>query len=330
MAELVWSGKYGPDGRRESPLHIRLPFQTVETINESAQERQRAFSFPADADTEWRNRLIWGDKKYVLPALVDEFAGLVDLIYIDPPFATGQDFSLPVQVEGLEFEKEPSMLEVKAYRDTWSRGLDSYLEWFYGMASDLYQLLKPSGSLYVHLDQGVAHYVKLLLDEIFGIEQFRNDITWKRKAGRGETNSAAIRFGVTADSILFYARSPATPFRRQYRPSNEKYIETKFTHVEPDGRRYRLDNITSPSYRPNLVYEYKGYTPPAKGWAVSLERMREMDAEGRLYFRVFCCFPRLSQFWGRELLSSGSVGRVPLGTSSDLWTRAVLLDECFV
>jgi DNA modification methylase len=283
MPELIWAGKYDGAGKRTAPLRVALPFQTVETVNESAQERQRSLFSGDEQSPDWRNRLIWGDKKYVLPALIDEFAGQVDLIYIDPPFATGQDFSLPVQVEGHEFEKEPSMLEVKAYRDTWSSGLDSYLEWFYSMASDFYQLLSPTGSLYVHLDQGVAHYVKLLLDDIFGIDQFRNDITWKRKAGRGETNSAAIRFGVTADSILFYARSPATPFRRQYRPSNAQYIESKFTHVDEQGRRYRLDNITSPSYRQNLVYEYKGYSPPPKGWAVSLERMKEMDADGRLY-----------------------------------------------
>ena len=284
MPELIWDGKYDSTGRRVAPLRVALPFQTIETVNESAQERQRSLDFfAAERSADWRNRLIWGDKKYILPALLDEFAGEVDLIYIDPPFATGQDFSLPVHVEGYEFEKEPSMLEVKAYRDTWSNGLNSYLEWFYAMATDLYQLLKPTGSLYVHLDQGVVHYVKLLLDEIFGISQFRNEITWKRKAGRGETNSAAIRFGVTTDSILFYGRSQAAPFRRQYRTSNEQYITSKFTHVDADGRRYRLDNITSPSYRPNLVYDYKGYSPPAKGWAVSLERMKEMDAEGRLY-----------------------------------------------
>lgn len=284
MPELTWSGKYDANGKRTPPLRLALPVQTVETVNESAQQRQQALDlFANERSGEWRNRLIWGDKKYVLPALMSEFGGQVDLIYVDPPFATGQDFSLPIQVDGQEFEKEPSMLEVKAYRDTWKSGLDSYLEWFYGMASDFYQLLSPTGSLYVHLDQGVAHYAKLVLDDIFGTEQFRNDITWKRKAGRGETNSAAIRFGVTCDSILFYARSAATPFRRQYRPSNEQYIASKFTHVEPDGRRYRLDNITSPSYRPNLVYEYRGYSPPPKGWAVSRDRMAEMDAEGRLY-----------------------------------------------
>ena len=93
MPELVWEGKYGSDGRKAAPLRVALPFQTVETVNESVQERQRSLDLFSGGRAEWRNRLIWGDKKYVLAALGAEMAGQVDLIYIDPPFATGQDFS---------------------------------------------------------------------------------------------------------------------------------------------------------------------------------------------------------------------------------------------
>jgi adenine-specific DNA-methyltransferase len=95
VTELIWDGKYDAQGRRVAPLRVRLPFQTVETVNESAQERNLAFDlFAQGRDPQWRNRLIWGDKKYVLPALLDEFAGKVDLIYIDPPFLTDEDFSV--------------------------------------------------------------------------------------------------------------------------------------------------------------------------------------------------------------------------------------------
>jgi len=160
----------------------------------------------------------------------------------------------------------------------------AYLSMMAPRLVELRRVLKPSGSIYLHCDPTASHYLKLLMDAVFGAENFRNDITWKRKAGRGETNAAAIRFGVTADSILFYVKSGAATLTRQYRPNNPDYIASKFTHVEPDGRRYHRDNITSPAYRPNLVYEYKGYKPPPKGWAVSRERMEEMDAEGRLYF----------------------------------------------
>lgn len=284
MVELLWEGKYDSGGHRKAPLKVALPFQTVETVNESAQQRQHALDlFAASRDSEWRNRLIWGDKKYVLPALLNEFAGRINLIYIDPPFATGQDFSLPVRIIDDEFVKPPSVIEVKAYRDTWAKGLDSYLAWFHDMATYFRELLAETGSLFVHLDPGVSHYVKTVLDSIFGMENFRNEIVWKRKAGRGETNAPAIRFGVTADVILFYAKGSSTRLRRQYRESNVDYIASKFVHQGPDGRRYRLDNITSPSFRQNLVYEYKGHLPPPKGWAVSRERMEAMDAEGRLF-----------------------------------------------
>src|SRR5438552_8603708 len=110
MTELIWDGKYDKDGRRAPPLRVALPFQSVETVNESTQERQRTLDlFGRGRAAEWRNRLIWGDKKFVLPALLYEFGGKVDLIYIDPPFATGQDFSLPVSVNGEDFVKKPSM-----------------------------------------------------------------------------------------------------------------------------------------------------------------------------------------------------------------------------
>ena len=138
MTDLIWDGKYTTDSRgnrvKAAPLRIALPFQTVETINESAQDRQKALDMFSDSDDpEWRNRLIWGDKKYVLPALLPEFAGKVDLIYIDPPFNTGADFSFNTTIPDTDttFVKEPSVIEQKAYRDTWGKGLDSYLKWFY-------------------------------------------------------------------------------------------------------------------------------------------------------------------------------------------------------
>ncbi len=123
MVELIWDGKYDENGRKVAPLRIALPFQTVETVNESAQQRQRMLDlFSAGRDPEWRNRLIWGDKKYVLSSLLPEFAGQVDLIYIDPPFATGADFSFQAQVGDDEFTKEPNIIEEKAYRDIWGMG----------------------------------------------------------------------------------------------------------------------------------------------------------------------------------------------------------------
>jgi adenine specific DNA methylase Mod len=178
--ELVWDGKY-KDGKKTSPLRISLPFQDVETVNESAQERQRMLDlFSTGRPTNWRNRLIWGDKKYVLPSLLSEFAGKVKLVYIDPPFATGDNFSFQANLDGENFTKEPSIIEQKAYRDTWGRGLDGYLQWFYEAISCLRDFLTGDGALYVYLDSRMIHYVKIVLDEIMGKDSFRNQIVWKR------------------------------------------------------------------------------------------------------------------------------------------------------
>lgn len=122
LTKLIWDGKYSSDGKKVKPVRVELPFQTVETVNESAQQRQMTLDlFASGRPTEWRNRLIWGDKKYVLPSLLNEFAGKVNLIYIDLPFATGADFSfttsIPDSTENIN--KEPSAIEQKAYRDTW-------------------------------------------------------------------------------------------------------------------------------------------------------------------------------------------------------------------
>jgi hypothetical protein len=212
--ELIWDGKYDANGKRVAPLRVPLPFQTVETINETAQERNRNLFQHAAQEQPWRNRLIWGDKKYVLPSLLPEFAGKVNLIYIDPPFDTGADFSFTATVpehedddDSLAFTEEPSIIEQKAYRDTWGRGLDSYLQWFYETVVILHELLAENGSIYVHLDHHVGHYCKIIIDEIFGTDSFINAITWKRSDAHSDVGQGAKHLGQICDSIFFYAKN---------------------------------------------------------------------------------------------------------------------------
>src|SRR5262249_36836004 len=203
-AELVWEGKYDVNDRRVAPLRVALPFQTVETVNESAQDRQRSLLFgPGFREEAWRNRLIWGDKKYVLPSLLPEFAGKVNLIYIDPPFDTGADFSFTARVPddpdaeefgSFSFTKEPSIIEHKAYRDTWGRGLNSYLQWFYEAAVVLHDLLSKDGVLYVHLDPNVSHFAKVVIDEVFGQENFINELVWKRTTTKSDYAQGAFNW----------------------------------------------------------------------------------------------------------------------------------------
>jgi adenine specific DNA methylase Mod len=207
VTELVWEGKYR-DGKRVAPVRIALPFQTVETINESARDRARTLDlFSSGKPTEWRNRLIWGDKKYVLPSLLPEFTGKVNLAYVDPPFATGADFSFTTEIPDTDesLVKQPSMLEQKAYRDTWGRGLDSYLQWFYETAVLLRELLSDDGSLYVHLDANIGHYAKAVLDEVFGEASFQRELVWRIGwiSGYKSTAKNWIR---NHDTILFYVK----------------------------------------------------------------------------------------------------------------------------
>src|SRR5262249_48368743 len=133
-------------------------------------------------------------------SLLSEFAGKVNLIYIDPPFDTGADFSYTAAVPGppddedeaTSFTKLPSVIEQKAYRDTWGRGIDSYLQWFYETAVILHELLAEDGSIYVHLDQNVSHYVKAILDEVFGPDGFQNQIVWKRSHAHSDTKQGRM------------------------------------------------------------------------------------------------------------------------------------------
>ena len=234
MPELIWHGKYDAHGKRNAPVRVALPFQTVETVNESAQERQmtleRLFS---GRDAAWRNRLIWGDKKYVLPSLLPELAGQVDLIYIDPPFDTGADFSYRVQIEDEDFVKEPSIIEQKAYRDTWgvspaerqagANHLDKYLQWFYETVVLLRELLSDTGTLYVHLDWRVVHHARLALAEVFGPDCFRNDIAWcytfpgRVSQDFQRRHDSILRFSKTQE-LTFNADAIRVPYKASFTP----------------------------------------------------------------------------------------------------------------
>jgi len=256
------------------------------------------------------NALYYGDNLAVLRESIKDES--VDLIYLDPPFNSSATYNVLFKAPS----GEGSQAQIEAFEDTWhwnesaERAFDevvtgphsdasimlkamrsalgendmmAYLAMMAVRLIELHRVLKPAGSLYLHCDPTASHYLKILIDSIFGPVNFRNEIIWKRKAGRGETNNQAIRFGVSHDSLLFYAKTPGSKFNRQYRENNPNYIASKFVHEE-NGRRYRLDNLTSPSYRPNLIYEYKGYPPPEKGWAVSPDTMARMDSEGRVHF----------------------------------------------
>ena len=277
MTELIWDGKYDKaTGKKIAPPRIALPFQTVETINESAADRNRNLSlFGGGQSSEWRNRLIWGDKKYVLPSLLPELAGKVNLIYIDPPFATGADFSFVAAIPdapntsgtGGVFTKQPSVLEQKAYRDTWGKGLDSYLQWTYNTVSLLRELLSEEGSLYVHVGPNVSHYVKAVVDEVMTPDMFRSEIVWRRSNSH---NKLTDQYGPIHDVILFYTKSDKFDFHPGSSPFSKGYIESRFKYKDHRGI-YQPNYLTGPGTRTgDSGQEWHGYNPTKAGrhWAI--------------------------------------------------------------
>jgi adenine-specific DNA-methyltransferase len=272
MTELLWEGKYDAKGRKVAPPRISLPFQTVETINESAADRDRNLEmFGGGQAAGWRNRLIWGDKKYVLPSLLENLSGKVDLVYIDPPFATSGDFSFTAKVpdspdgdgdaDDLSFVKQPSIIEQKAYRDTWGSGLDGYIKWFFNTVTLLRDLLTDGGSIYVHLDYHAGQYAKAVLDEVFGVENFHNAIAWKRAHAHGDTGQGAVHFGRVIEYIFFYSKGEAATWNPQYQPYTDEIIARDYKYVDADtGRRYRLMPVDGPggAAKGNPYYDFKG------------------------------------------------------------------------
>jgi adenine-specific DNA-methyltransferase len=215
--ELVWRGKYDDEGKLvpvEKPGPF--PFQIVESINEPRVEKgdevpKQTTLFDTWKGDEgntfedgWKNKLIWGDNKFVMSSLLEKFAGKIDLIYIDPPFATGADFTMDIEVgeKGEIIHKEHSAIEEKAYRDTWGKGNDSFLLMMHDRLVLMKDLLKETGTIYIHLDYRMFSHIKILCEEIFGANNFRNEIIWHYDiGGRGDDE-----FAKKHDNILAYAK----------------------------------------------------------------------------------------------------------------------------
>ena len=257
--------------------------------------------------------LYYGDNLDILRRyLKDE---TVDLVYLDPPFNSAQNYNAIFH----EKDGTEAASQIRAFEDTWRWNQESqhvyqeltlqpgkvsevmqafhtflgtndmmaYLAMMAPRLVELRRVLKPTGSLYLHCDPTASHYLKLLLDAVFLVKNFRNDIIWKRRVGSASAVHTSRRFGDCYDSLLFYVKSDEAQFSPQYSldaKGYREYLEERFNKDDGDGRLYRLDNLANPAPRPNLMYEYKGYKPPRNGWAISREKMELWEKEGRLYF----------------------------------------------
>lgn len=257
---------------------------------------------------DWTNQLYYGDNLRVLREEIRDES--VDLVYLDPPFNSAANYNVLFR----EASGEQSAAQIMAFEDTWhwtheseaayqelvteaperlarlveamrqmlgTSDMMAYLVMMAPRLSELHRVLKPTGSIYLHCDTTASHYLKQVLDNIFGFKQFRSEIIWKRTSAH---NNAKRNFGFITDSIFYYVKGDTYTFNQQFIDYRPEYLETFYRFVDEKGRRYRLSDLRNPSVRPNLQYEYKGYKPHPNGWAVSLEKMKQYDEEGRLEF----------------------------------------------
>ena len=253
-----------------------------------------------------RNTLYYGDNLTVLREHVATAS--VDLCYLDPPFNSNRSYNVLFKEES----GASSDAQIKAFDDTWHwpGAVDTYHElvthtggkvgemvgalhgvlggnqmmaYLVMMAArlvEMHRVLKPTGSLYLHCDPTASHYLKVVLDCVFGTENYRSEVTWQRT----NVHSDSKTWSAVADVILFYSRSAKFTWHAQYLPHSDDHIASKYGHKDADGRAFTLSDMTSPNPRPNMMYEWKGHAYPQNGWRYSKETMANLDADRRIWY----------------------------------------------
>lgn len=238
--ELVWNGK------SNEVTNIVLPFQVIEQIDEPREGEFGDLGTLWDTTgrqvSGWTNKLIWGDNKLILSSLKNgpmrkeiEAHGGLKLIYIDPPFDVGADFSMNIEIgeegDAESFTKKPSVIEEVAYRDTWGKGADSFIAMIYERLKLMHELLAEDGSIYVHCDWRLSAHMRLILDEIFGPSNFRNEIIWHYQQGTKPERD----FGRKHDTIFRYSKGESVVFNQLRLPTTDP---ERYKYDDGDGRKY--------------------------------------------------------------------------------------------
>ena len=279
--ELVWNGK------TNEVCNIVLPFQTIEQVDEPRAEKPDETNLQLDLfDTRgrqrkgWTNKLIWGDNKLILSSLkngplreeIEEQGGL-KLIYIDPPFDVGADFSMDIEIGDETFTKDPNILEEIAYRDTWGKGADSFIAMIYERLILMQDLLAEDGSIYVHCDYRVDSLIRLAMDEVFGLDNFRNSVIVQRRITKNLQRqfNAVQSLNCANDTIFWYSKNTATRFAPIYVPMETKKTKGYWHH------------FWSNADRPTMRYELLGVTPSKGQWKWSKSRAQKAVLNYRVY-----------------------------------------------
>jgi adenine-specific DNA-methyltransferase len=262
------------NGRKEEVTNVALPFHSIEHIDEPRKESVKSGDNFSMFETDlrgrqlkgWTNKLIWGDNKLILSSLAngplrEEIIkeGGLKLIYIDPPFAVGTDFGFNIEIAGETAEKKQTIIEEIAYRDTWGKGISSFLSMIHSRLKIMEWLMAPDSVIYIHLDWRMIHYVKMAADDVFGIDNFMCNIIWKRiSSGR---KAASNKWLAVDDIILVYTKGDFK-LNTQYQGYSDEYIK-RFSLDDEDGRGpYFWDNIGT----------------------YSQERLKKLESEGRIRY----------------------------------------------
>ncbi|MCB5197534.1 site-specific DNA-methyltransferase [Deefgea salmonis] len=240
------------------------------------------------SESDWHNRLIYGDNLLAMAALLAgdtdnaSLRGKVDLIYIDPPFDSKADYRTKVTLPGVELEQRPTVIEQFAYSDTWSDGTASYLAMITPRLVLMRELLSDTGSIYVHLDWHVGHYVKLVMDEVFGKDNFLNEIIWQRTGAHND----AGRFGIVHDVVMLYRKGESHIFEPVYVPHSNEHLNTRFNQIDDfNGKRFFAGPITAPGSGPSRAFQGRQIAPPkGRHWSYSQEKIDELEANSRIYY----------------------------------------------
>ena len=243
----------------------------------------------AGGNGEWMNRLIYGDNLLAMQALLagdaqtglPSLRGKVDLIYIDPPFDSKADYRTKISLPGTDIQQKPTVIEQFAYADTWEQGTISYLKMIFPRLLLMRELLSEHGSIYVHIDWHIGHYVKILLDDIFGKDNFKNEIIWQRAKTVGRMSAEEqLKYDSITDTIYFYTKSSATRINKQRKKLyyTKKQAEEIFLYDEKKEMFFK--------HSPKGNY--------------SDESIRKFDLEGRIYWTKTGT-PRIKTFLQSEL-----------------------------
>ena len=299
QVELVWNGK------KAQVTNIVLPFQTIEVVDEprveklegvkskNAKDQMDLFSFDERGRqiTGWTNKLIWGDNKLILSSLKNgpireeiEKAGGLKLIYIDPPFDVGADFSMKVEIGSEELTKKPNVLEELAYRDTWGQGADSFIAMIYERLSLMRDLLAEEGSIYVHCDWRVNSYIRLAMDEIFGKNNF---ITEFLRKTRTSTHDNKNNVSIDNDSIFLYSKKEGIVFQ-----GKKKKLDNYLNQDNDINGEWIAGDPSAASGSNNLKFEIKNpYTnkidvpPQNRFWSFNKETLKKYIKKGKIKFK---------------------------------------------